>query len=279
MKKATFLTLGVVSLLSFNAAASQPCKESSTVDLQLNDNNIRMLEIAIGAGSLKLAGGEHTHGSLQVQMCASSPERLENMQASSSTRGSTAIVELDAGGRTNSFRPGLFRSANYGYFVVTGALPSAWGAAVTVGSGSADIENIASLNITLGSGKLSAESVSGHVNATVGSGNVKLADISYLEVGAVGSGKVIADDIHSSVTVGSIGSGSVELDEVGGNVTVSNIGSGSLTVSDVGGDVGIGSLGSGSINARNVSGDFSIRMKGSGSVRTRNVSGSLNIPN
>lgn len=108
MKLFTLLPCAVLAATSFSVAASQPCKESSTVDLQLNDANIRMLEIAIGAGSLELEGGEHSQGSLQVRMCASSPERLENMRANTSTRGSTTIVELDAGGAVTAFVQAFF---------------------------------------------------------------------------------------------------------------------------------------------------------------------------
>lgn len=275
--KIASITCAILAFASYSAHANLPCKESRNLDIALNVESLNMLEVAIGAGKLDITGGDENAG-LQVRMCASSQDRLDSMTANHSKRGNTAILELQPGGSSNSFRAGLFRSANYGYFEISGSIPEHWGVAITVGSGSAEVEKVASLRATVGSGSLHAEHIAGHAIVNIGSGFAEFEHVQNIEVGSVGSGNFEAEDVQGSVTIGSIGSGSIELDDVTGGVTVSSIGSGSLDIDEAGGDVRIGSLGSGRVTVRNIEGNFALRSKGSGSVRTRNVNGNVSIP-
>lgn len=276
--KISLVTGMLLAVASFSAHADLPCKESRSTEMSLDAESLNMLEVAIGAGTIDISGHDQDAAELEIRMCASSQERLDRMSARQSQRGNTAVLELENGGDSNSFRAGLFRSANYGYFKITGAIPEQWGAALTVGSGSAELQNIASLRATIGSGSLHAEHIAGHSIVNIGSGSVTLENTQNIEVGAVGSGSFEAEEVHGFVTIGSIGSGSIELDEISGGVTVSSIGSGDLDIDGTGDDIGIGSLGSGKVTVRNVNGNVVLRAKGSGSVRTNNVSGNISIP-
>ncbi|EGN75929.1 hypothetical protein A28LD_0417 [Idiomarina sp. A28L] len=275
--KISFVTGMLLAIASFSAQANLPCKETRTIQMQLNAESLDMLEVAIGAGKLDITGHDEKAAQLEIRMCASSQERLDRMAANHSQRGNTAALNLETGGDSNSFRAGLFRSANYGYFKVTGSIPEHWGIALTLGSGSAELEKIALLRATVGSGSLTAEHIDGHSMVSIGSGSIELEHTHNIEIGTVGSGNFAAEGVRGSVTIGSIGSGSVELDKVSGGVSVNSIGSGSLDIDGAGNDVGIGSLGSGSIVVRNVDGNVVVRAKGSGSVRTHNVSGNVSV--
>ncbi|RUO36005.1 hypothetical protein CWE13_10715 [Aliidiomarina shirensis] len=277
MKNSLFIGT-LVAFASFSAHADLPCKESRSVDLALNAETLNMLEVAIGAGTLDIAGNDHDSPSLEIRMCASSQDRLDRMAATSSQRGNTAVLDLETGGRSNSFRAGLFRSANYGYFNISGSIPASWGMMLEVGSGSADIEHINSLRATVGSGTINAEHIAGHALVHIGSGEVSLEHAHNIEISTIGSGDFSAEHIAGAVTVGSIGSGSVELDKITGGVTVSTIGSGNLDIDDAGDDIRIGNLGSGRVVVRNIDGDVILQAKGSGSVRTHDVSGKVSIP-
>lgn len=297
MKNKFLLPALSVLLCSTAAYADTPCKMSKDVTLELTSADIQEFQVSLGPDGLDLEGHASNQGELRVRYCASDQNRLDALEAKTSQRGHQLKLELDHGGRSNVFRTGLFRSSDYGYFQIQGRVPESWTIDVTVGSGKAEIENVAAVSAVVGSGELEVDQVRGLVSAQVGSGKIDIeragqvqigaigsgrAEIDHVtndvEVGSIGSGRLEADNVKGNVSIQSIGSGRASLEDIGGNVTVRSIGSGRLTAKDIEGNVLVHTSGSGAITVTNVAGDFTLRSKGSGKVSHTNVSGSVSVP-
>jgi len=298
MKSILVVSASSLLLWSASAFADLPCKLSKDVTLELTGATIEQLQISLGPDRLDLEGHDGDSGELRVRYCASDQKRLDALEAKTSQRGNLAKLELDHGGRNNVFRTGLFRSSDYGYFQIQGQVPAAWTIDVTVGSGKAEIENVAAVNAVVGSGELEIDNVSGHVTVQVGSGKIDIERAGSVNISTIGSGRVEMDHVSGAVDIGSIGSGRAEIDNVRGavsiqtigsgraslediigDITVRSIGSGRLSAKDIDGSVMINTSGSGSITVTNVTGDFTLRSKGSGKVSHTNVSGAVSVPN
>ncbi|MCL5050509.1 MAG: DUF4097 family beta strand repeat-containing protein [Firmicutes bacterium] len=279
MKTIVTLTASSVLLWSATALADTPCKLSKDVTLELTSANIQQLQISLGPDQLDLEGYAGKSGELRVRYCASDQKRLDALEAKTSQRGDLVTLELDHGGRSNVFRTGLFRSSDYGYFQIKGQVPESWSIDVTVGSGKAEIENVAAVTAVVGSGELEVDNIAGAVSAQVGSGKIDIERAGSVNISAIGSGRLEVDNVRGSVSIQSIGSGRASVEDVTGDITVRSIGSGRLTAKDVDGDVMVNTSGSGAITVTNIKGDFTLRSKGSGKVSHTNVSGTVSVPN
>lgn len=283
MKNYVSLTLAAILVtIPTTALANRTCSVESAEHMTLDAANIKALKVSIGPDTVQLKGREQDNGELRIRKCASSQRRLDALQASQQMRGDTLTLELDHGGRVNRHNSsffGLFRSGDYGYFEISGTIPNHWELDMSVGSGEAEISDVAGVNIVIGSGDASIKNIAGEVVATIGSGDLKVEKAGTLSIGSIGSGDLEAESISGAVEIGSIGSGDAELENIGGGVSVGNIGSGALKMKRVAGNVAAGTLGSGHIEASYIDGDFTLRSKGSGSTNINNVKGAVSVPN
>lgn len=282
MKKHMVITLAaMLTALPTTALANKSCNVESVEHITLDAADVSALKVSISPDKIQLEGREQNSGELHIRKCASSDSRLNALQVKQISRGDTLTLELDHGGQVNHISSflGFVRSESYGYFEISGTIPSHWALDLAVGSGDAQISDIASVNIVIGSGDASVKNVAGQVSATVGSGNLELEKAGSLAIGSIGSGNLKAKYISSSADIGSIGSGDAGLDNIGDDVTVGNIGSGTFDVKRVAGNISVGTLGSGHIHANRIEGDFTLRSKGSGSIDLHNINGSVHAPN
>ncbi|RUO26873.1 hypothetical protein CWE09_09340 [Aliidiomarina minuta] len=276
-----FMLAAMLTALPAAALADEDCNLESIERITLDVADVRAFKVSVGPDKIQLQGREQDNGELRIRKCASSNDRLNALQANQVKQGDTLTLELDHGGQANyrSSFFGFMRTENYGYFEISGTVPSHWALDIAVGSGDADITEIASVNIVIGSGDASIKNVAGEVTATLGSGDLEIKRVGSLSVSSIGSGDLEADYISGTADIGSIGSGDAELDNIGGDVTVGNIGSGTLDIERVAGNVSVGTLGSGDIRASHIEGDFTLRSKGSGSIDINNIRGSVQVPN
>lgn len=242
------------------AMASQPCALERTETIELDAAGIDVLQVSIGPDSLRLDGQEGETGTLSIRMCASDQQRLDDLAAALEREDDRLVLVLDHGGRHNVISGSwFFKRSDYGRFEITGTLPARMAVDLTLGSGNAEVANVAALEVVVGSGDLDVERVPGAFKALVGSG-----DISAERTGPV--------------EIGSIGSGSLDLRTVEGQVSIGAIGSGKASVRDIAGDVQVRTLGSGTLEARDVRGGLELRSKGSGTVEHRDVRGQVSLP-
>ncbi|TXK59639.1 hypothetical protein [Alkalisalibacterium limincola] len=262
------------------ALAAMPCAHENRSELQLDLDDIRVLQVAIGPDKLRLVGAPDGDGRLSVRGCASSAERLAQLSLEPERAGDGVLKLVRETGGSSSVRFNLFGrgSGNYGYFEIEGRIPDTLAIDLAVGSGDAWIHNVQSLDATVGSGDLEARDVAGLFKARVGSGDIEARNVGRAEIGSIGSGDVELYGVAGDVSVGSIGSGDLDLRDVEGSVDIGSIGSGDAELQRIAGSVSVRTLGSGDVRAYDVGGDVSLSVKGSGDVRTRNVAGNVDVP-
>ncbi|MGY0557022.1 DUF4097 family beta strand repeat-containing protein [Lysobacter sp. A421] len=249
------ILLGCVLMLPLVAFAQQKCEHTRAFELSPDLAGIETVVFEVGAFDLDVKAATGASAQLQGKACASSAKKLEQLQFRHQRHGDRLVVSMDSDGNGDSdgWQLSLFGN-NYAYMQLTATLPDDVAVQVDTGSGDADIDGVASLDLVVGSGDADVRRVPGSVSVVVGSGDAELADIGPLEVGSVGSGDLEASDVAGDVKIGSIGSGDIGLARVEGNVQVGTIGSGSLDVDTVSGDLRVRSIGSGDVNHRGVKG-------------------------
>lgn len=276
------MTILAVLLLSPGLALGQgPCAVERTQTLELDTVDISALQIDIGPDSLRLDGHDQEGGALTVRMCASDQERLDALAAALERHGDDRLVlALDHGGRHNVIgRIWFFERNDYGRFEIRGRVPSRLAVDLTVGSGDAEVNNVAALEAVVGSGDLEVSQVSGQLMALVGSGGIEAERTGPVEVGSIGSGDIRLRSVEGDARIGSIGSGRLDVRDISGSVSIGTVGSGRVSARAVSGNVDVRALGSGRIEAQAVGGDLSLRSKGSGNVEHRDVEGRVSVPN
>lgn len=263
------------------ALAKGPCTVERTQSFDLDTAGIAVLQVSIGPDQLRLDGHDGDSGQLTVRMCASDQARLDALGAAIERRGDDRLVlELDHGGRSNRISTGWFSSrSDYGRFEIQGRIPAHMAVDLTVGSGDAEVNNVAALEAVVGSGDLEANHITGLFKGQVGSGDIEVEGAGRVEIGNIGSGDISIDGVQGDAVVGNIGSGDLSLRGVTGSVRIGAIGSGDAKLRDVAGSVEVRALGSGDIDARDIGGDLTLRSKGSGRVNHRNVGGTVSVPN
>jgi DUF4097 and DUF4098 domain-containing protein YvlB len=249
------LLFAPLSLASFGVSAADHCEFEAPRNLSLDLSGVRAVQIDIHSYSLHLNGGAGVvRGELTGRACASDSSALAGLQVTQRREGDQLLIDV---GGDNHFSFHLFGDS-YANLDVTLSLPSNLPVSVNVGSGDAEVNNVAELQGNVGSGDLHVRQVQGRVQASVGSGDVEATDIGSLDLGSVGSGDFKANGIKGDAKVGSIGSGDVTLHEVGGSVHADTLGSGDLDVNNVGGDLSLGAKGSGDVDHSGVKGKVSL---------------------
>lgn len=203
------------------------------------------------AGSLRVEG---RNGAGEVSAngtaCASSQSTLDEVKLVASRSGSDLTVEAVIPDDL------VLESAALDFSVV---VPANIPLRVRDGSGSTDIMNVASLDVTDGSGDLNIRQVNGNLTIDDGSGGIDVQDV---------TGDVTITD----------GSGSIDVTRVGGSVSIPRDGSGSIDITDVRRDVTIVTKGSGGVNVAKVGGNFTVDRKGSGRISYESVAGRVSVP-
>ncbi|GAB2653853.1 GIN domain-containing protein [Arenimonas aestuarii] len=247
--------LALPLLLLPGLAAAGDCKHEESRQLALDLDGISQVRFEVHAHDLRVEGvAADAVVPLRIRACASDPDYLPQLVVESSRSGDTLVVRIERKGRSS----GIFFSATYAYLDVEARLPAGLAYEIDLGSGDAEVNNVASLSADVGSGDLDARAIAGAVTAKVGSGDIELDDIGSLDLRSVGSGDLDASRIRGDVEVGSLGSGDITLDGVAGSVRVGRIGSGDLDVDDVAGDLVVDQLGSGDVDHGRVRGKISV---------------------
>jgi len=251
------LILAALLLAPAVAMADEPqCKFHADRNMDLDLGGVRQIRFVVNSHDLKVDGSAGGKFAVQGRACASTQEMADNLVVVQSKEGDTLVVELKDK-REGGWHMGW--GSNYSYLKVTASVPGNLPIVVNVGSGDAEVRNVASLESTAGSGDLEVAGVRGTVKANVGSGDVKIANSGAVEVGSVGSGDLTAHDITGGVRIGTVGSGDAKLT----NIT---------------GDVDVGTIGSGDLDVDGVKGNLSVRTAGSGDVDHKGVTGKVDLP-
>jgi hypothetical protein len=145
-------------------------------------------------------------------------------------------------------------------------------------SGDAEIDGIASLDMTDSSGDLRISRVAGDLELRDSSGDVRIDEIGKNVRLEDSSGDVNIEDAHGDVLITADGSGELVLERIERNVTVERDGSGDIHIAQVKGNARIDSDGSGEVDVRDVGGSFTLGGKGSGQVHVAEVKGEVLIP-
>ncbi|MGH8085141.1 MAG: DUF4097 family beta strand repeat-containing protein [Lysobacter sp.] len=242
---------GCVLMLPLAAFAQQKCEYTRSFELSPDLTGIETVVFEVGGFDLDVKATAGASADMQGKACASSVKKLEQLEVRHERRGDRLVVSMERDKDGWDFN--LFGD-NYNYMHLAATLPDDVAVQVDAGSGDANIDGVASLDLVVGSGDADVRGVPGPVSVVVGSGGAELADIGPLEVGSVGSGDLDARDVAGDVRVGSIGSGDIDLARVEGSVEVGTIGSGSLDVDTVSGDLRVRSVGSGDVDHHRVAG-------------------------
>lgn len=249
------LVIAALLLAPLSAFAADQCKYSAPRNLQLDLAGVRAVQIDLHSYELHLNGSPGvTRGELTGRACASEASMLDGLQITQRREGDQLLVDI---GGDNHFSFHMFGDS-YRNLEVQLTLPTNLPVSVNVGSGDADVSNVAQLQGMVGSGDLHVRQVSGAFSVSVGSGDADATEVGSVQVGSVGSGDFKANTVRGDARIGSVGSGDVTLHNVGGSVHADTLGSGDLRVVDVGGDFSLGAKGSGDVDHSGVKGKVSL---------------------
>lgn len=276
MRKVSLL-VGLVLLVLAGAAGAEECRYSAPRNLNLDAATLKSLLLNLGATDAHVRG---VAGLSEIEVrgtaCASSRDRLQDVQIESSRSGDEATVTVRMGNHGSSFN--LFGSSRYAYMRLTVSVPTQLAVAIDSGSGDVTAEALASLDFHTGSGDLEARDITGVLALDLGSGDVEARRVGSVDLRGTGSGDVTVRGVRGDVHADHSGSGDLAFSDVGGSVWVGSIGSGDLHLESVAHDVHVGSIGSGDVIADDLGGDLQVGASGSGDVRYHGVNGNVHIP-
>ncbi|KAF1004280.1 MAG: hypothetical protein GAK28_04141 [Luteibacter sp.] len=237
------LILAALLLAPTAALAGTHCEFHADRNLNLDLSGIAKVQFITHAFDLHVEGnGAGTTGSVRGKACASSQKLLDGLVVTQTKTGDTLTVELQSKESSWGF------GSHYTDLQADVTIPATVPVQLDVGSGSAKVRGLKSLDTEVGSGELEANDIHGPVSAVVGSGEASFRGIGPLTVKDVGSGDLRANEIAGDATIGDIGSGDAEVGGVKGNLSVDRIGSGSLAVGHVDGALSLRRKGSGDLN-------------------------------
>ncbi len=291
-----FRLLGLLLLTPGLALAQSACRFEQSQELGLDLAGVRTLAIELGRHSLHLDAASDGDGIVQIRACASSQARLDALSLVQQRDDTRLHLQARDDGGSNVF--GLFGGSDYAYQQLALRIPRNIAVTLSIGSGDAQVAAVAALDAEIGSGDLTARTISGPVSVRIGSGDVVLTSVGGLSVPSLGSGDLLAKGIGGDLNIGEVGSGDLEASDIAGSVRldalnsgdvalraingsvqIGSIGSGDLTIARVGGSISVDRLGSGDIDVRDVRGDVRVASKGSGDVDTADVDGEVLIEN
>jgi hypothetical protein len=253
----TFAALALFALIVTPAIADDDddeCRYSADRQVVLQVDGADELRLEADAGFLRVIGEPGlTEVIAEGVACASREEYLDDIELRSGRRGSSLTLDVDL--------PDIDWNWNrYVRLDLTVRVPADLALDIEDGSGSMEIEGVASTTIDDGSGSIEIENIRGDLTLTDGSGSIDVRNV------------------EGSLTVDEDGSGSMQIAGVTGDVDIDEDGSGSITIRDVGGNVRIREDGSGSIRAVEVTGDFVVDRDGSGGISVDGIGGRVEIP-
>ncbi|HEY5609856.1 MAG TPA: hypothetical protein VIL97_01510 [Thermoanaerobaculia bacterium] len=258
-------------VLGSAAAAWADCDATAQRQASLSLEGVTSVEIIAKAGSLKVYGRSGSNAiKAHGTACASTRSSLDDVTLRAEKRGNVARIEVDT--------PEIMMFWNEARLDLTVELPDRLPIHISDGSGSMDVENVASVRIEDGSGDIDVQHVTGNVFIADGSGSIEVEDVGGDVKITDGSGEIVIDRVRGSVEIPADGSGSIEISDVGGSVNIGTDGSGSIDIEKVRHDVTIGNDGSGSISVADVTGDFTVRNDGSGGIHIERVTGHVSMP-
>lgn len=251
------IAIALVSLCALPAAADWfgECGEKADRRVSAQVAGVSRVVIIGRSGSLRVDGQAGvTDVRATGTACASEASFLEKIQLVSRRNGNQLEIEAvipDWSGFG-------FHSAGLDFKVV---LPHDLPVVVRDGSGSARIEDLASVEVVDGSGSLEISRIAGDVDVRDGSGSISIRDIGGDVRLVDGSGSVDIGDVRGSVLIADDGSGGIDIRGVKRNVIIDDHGSGGVEVSDIGGDFTVKQRGSGGIDYERVAGRVSVPAK------------------
>ncbi|HEX8152356.1 MAG TPA: hypothetical protein VF698_04480 [Thermoanaerobaculia bacterium] len=249
----------VLGMLMFAATAAQAdwdCDHKAPRRLSTPASGVTRVVVIGRAGGLKVEGRSGaTEITASGTACSSDSDFLKDMNLVASRSGSELRIEAEIPEHSIGWFGNWQASLDF-----TVVVPEGVALVVRDGSGSALIRNVASLDVTDGSGDLEIDDVRGDVRVSDGSGGMRITNVGGNVRLEDGSGEIDVRDVRGSVLVDEDGSGSIDVSNVRQSVTVESDGSGGIDVVDVGGD-------------------FTVRDKGrSGGIDYSRVSGRVRIP-
>ncbi|GAA0919389.1 DUF2807 domain-containing protein [Rothia nasimurium] len=250
------LILAALLLAPAAAFASNHCEFHADRNLDLDLSGISKVHFVTNAFDLTVeAKGSGTRGSVSGKACASDQKLLDGLAVTQQKNGDTLTIALESKESSWGF------GSHYTDLKANVTIPASIPVELEVGSGSAKVRGLKSLDTQVGSGELEANDIAGPVTVKVGSGEAAFRGIGPLTVTAVGSGDLRANEIAGDARVDTIGSGDAEIGGVKGSLSVDRIGSGSLAVG-------------------HVDKNLTVRKKGSGDLNytKENVGGKLDVP-
>lgn len=300
---------GCTGRIAINTNVLNSCAYSAPRSGAVALDGAKSVRIEAAPGSLQVRGGS---GIAEVradgQACATQPSLLDDVTLRVDRVGDEIRVISDG--------PSMFVGVGVApHLDFTVVLPDNLPVTIAKGSGSADVQNVASLDLDKGSGEthvdgvtgdarvqarsgeMTVRRVTGTVRMSMGSGEARIEEIGGdlvidekssgsltvrhvghgVRIGRSGSGESTVEDVHGDVEVSEKSSGGLTIRQVGQTVRIGRIGSGSTELSDVQGDVVITEKSSGSLTIRRVGKTVSVDHVGSGSLDVRDVKGDLTV--
>lgn len=217
-------------------------------ELQLSANQLDMLEVDAGAGSLTIKGDANA---TDISVSASiHTTKDKDYQLLLVKKGSRAVLTSEHGS-TSGFWNGQSPSID-----LTITVPAHLALDIDDGSGDISINGINNhVDISDGSGELLVKNVQGNLSIEDGSGELEINNVSGDVTIDDGSGELVVKNISGNVSV-TDGSGDLSIHHVGGKVSIDD-GSGGIDVLDAGG-LNITESGSGGLKVKDIKGEFSI---------------------
>lgn len=244
-----------LALLILTAATVEAQDYTASRDATVPAPNARRIHVIGRAGTLRIDGRSNARDvTVRGTARASSRKALEEIQLIAENRDGTIYIEADIP-EHRDWNGDDDRQALDLAITVPRDVPLD----VEDGSGELEIRNVASLEVSDGSGSAVIEHVGGHLRATDGSGELQISDV---------RGDVEVTD----------GSGELEIRDVRGSVEIASKGSGQLRITSVAQGVHVRAKGSGSIDVEHVGGDFVVDRKGTGGIEYSDVRGKVDIP-
>jgi hypothetical protein len=258
----------VLALPAVAQAAGRSCRFQGRRQGKVDATGASLARVLAKAGSLTITGEE---GLSEVEAsgtaCAESEADLEKIQLRVDRSGEEVRVEVET---PKGWRPS-------GRLDLEVRVPKGLALAVEDGSGSTEIDGVASVRLKDGSGGIKVRDVNGSLQIDDGSGDIDVGNVSGDVKIQDGSGEIDLRHVGGSVTVED-GSGGIGIQDVTGSVTIPEDGSGGIRIERVRQNVLIEHDGSGDIDVRDVGGDFTVEHGGSGSIHHSGVKGRVQIP-
>ncbi|PKM16599.1 MAG: hypothetical protein CVV05_19865 [Gammaproteobacteria bacterium HGW-Gammaproteobacteria-1] len=268
------ILIAAAALLLPTLAAAESCNVEKPEELVLDLEGISTLVVEMGADTLNISGADGADGVVRGRACASSDKRLELLSLKQERDGDRLTLSLVREHRiiTVSF------GSDYAYHNVSVKVPASLALELNMGSGDANIQQVASLKADVGSGDLDARGIAGTLHLDLGSGDVVAHNIGALQIDSVGSGDAIVEGVAADTQIGTVGSGDVTVRDAKGSVRIESLGSGDITLLRIAGSVQLERMGSGDLRVTDIDGDVVVNRSGSGEVRAKRVKGAVRTP-